>query len=496
MGKFTESSQPEKILIVDDMLIHLETAKLYLEKAGFTVSCALDAERAWQLVCCEQPDLVLLDVMLPGENGLKILEKIKSSYPSTWVVIMTAFGSEEIAARALHLGAVDYIRKPLKYSELVDVVKKVIAQQREERNKELEMQSLKNAYEELQVSADSILRCLSSAVIAVDVNLKISMINQKARELFNLQGDPIGEYYYDVFPRYKNNSLLKKTLENEKPQQIYGIKYNGLNKIFDVRTDVIRDRDGNKVGAVIVYDDITVFWQMEKTLRANEHQAVIGQMAAGVAHELKNPLTVIKGFAQLITARCDEEIKSYMQAMNTEIERMQEVIQNFLQLARPKPPNFAPCNINKIIMEMLPLINSQTYARGIKVYVKTDSNIPESLMDAAQIKQLLLNLVQNAVEAISDEGEIWLETKYLINRQICLQVVDSGCGIEPDKLDKLCQPFFTTKDTGTGLGLSICQSIVQQHGGKIKVDSKAGVGTVFSVYLPVDSGKNLEKKVV
>ncbi len=485
------NSYQEKILIVDDLPMHLEAAGLYLQRAGFDVYYAADIETAWRLVRDERPQLVFLDVVLAEENGLDLLAKIKARCPQIAVVVVTAYGSEETAARALRLGADDYVRKPLKYSMLPEVAEKVLARQREQLEKEQAAQKLSDEYKALQLNAECVLHSLSSGVIAVDESLYITMINQKAMKLFNVGQEVVGRYYYDVFPGFKKYSLLVRTLRHGKKLQVYGMEY-GCGKVFDVHTEVIKNHCGGTAGAVIIFDDITDLRRLKDAARQKEELAVIGQMAAGIAHELKNPLTAIKGFGQMIAARGDDCVKRYMEVMNSEIERMQAVIENFLQLGKPVKPKFVRCSLNEVLKDMVPLIKSQAYVyvQGIDVKIITDPAVPEALIDVGQIKQLLLNLVQNAVEAMPDGGQITLETKYYQEeKKICLKVADNGCGIAPDDLEKIGTAFYTTKSYGTGLGLSICQSIVERHGGSMKVESTPGEGSTFLIYLPADTAR-------
>ncbi|WP_066639113.1 hybrid sensor histidine kinase/response regulator [Desulfolucanica intricata] len=478
-----------KILIVDDMLMHLETAKLYLEMSGFDVFCASDTRSAWELLVDKNPDLVLLDVVMPGENGLEFLSKIHSHNPNMGVVIMTAFGSEDIAAMALKLGAMDYIRKPFKYSSLSTVVEKALAKQRQIKNQEMAVNTLKHAYEELQVSADSILQCMSAGVVAVDKNCFIRIINQRAAKLLGVENqNVIGRYYYEVFPFFKNN-LLKNTLENERGVRLYEVELQRGEdiKILSVNTDVVFDFNSNKIGAVVTFDDVTELRQKEELLKERERLAIVGQMAAGMAHEIKNPLTAIKGFAQLLSGKSlDPDLNKYLDIIGSEINRMNDVIKDFLQLARPKPPELKKISINEVLKEITPIIEPQAFLKNIVVDIKTDEAVPESLMDPGQIKQVILNLLQNGMEAMNNGGTLTIETKYLSRRkEICLNISDTGCGIPAKKIKELGVPFYTTKPEGTGLGLSISFTIVDRHKGRIETKSREGQGTTFSVYLPV-----------
>lgn len=484
-----EMIQKEKILIVDDMELHLETAVLYLEKSGYKMFTASDIKSAWRLVTEEEPDIILLDVVMPGESGLDLLSRVKSSYPQIGVIVMTSFGSEDVAAAAFKLGALDYIKKPLKYSDLKEVLEKTIQKQKQSKMHELELKTLKRAYADLQVSADSILQCMSSGVVAVDNNLCVRIINQKAKKILDAENrDIIGQYCYDAFPFLKKNSLIKSTLEKDRGLSLDRVEVPGAvgGTIVRINTDVIYDFDGNRVGAVAVFDDVTQLIKREEVLREREKLALIGQMAAGMAHELKNPLTSIRGFAQLLSGKSvDPVLSDYLKIVITEIDRMNQVIQDFLQLARPKSMEFSKKSINEVIREIIPMIEPQAFLKEIDVHTETDDSIPEVMIDPAHIKQVLLNLIQNSIEAMVKGGTLGIRTKYLKERnEIKLDISDTGCGIPAGDLNQIGVPFFSTKSGGTGLGLSISFNIVKKHRGRIEIESCEGSGTTFSILLP------------
>lgn len=484
-------SKVGKVLIVDDMIMHLETAKLYLEKSNIEVYTVADFNSAWSIIIGEQPDLVLLDVVLPGGSGLTLLQKIKENYPTMGVIMMTAFGSEDIVSRALKLGAADYIRKPFKYSALGTMVEEALEKQRALKRQELAVKTLKHAYEELQVSAESIFQCMSAGVLAVDNNLNIRMINDRAKDLLEIaENNIVGQQLYQVLPEFIQTSLLKQTIETEKAFQRHEVKINkGTERVLSVNTDLILDYRKNKIGAVAVIEDITELRRNEQLLRERERLAIVGQMAAGMAHEIKNPLTAIKGFAQIIQGKAaDPNLSGYLKVILSEIDRMNAVIQDFLKMAKPKTPEFKQVNINDLVNEMFPFIDSQAFLKNVKVNVETSGYIPPATMDPDQIKQVLLNMVQNGFEAMETGGILTLKTSYVPQeRVVCLDIIDTGCGIPEHKIKDLGVPFYTTKPTGTGLGLGICLAIVEQHNGWVEIKSKLGEGTTFSVLLPVDA---------
>lgn len=478
------------ILIVDDMELHLETARIYLEKAGYKVFIAADSEAAWLVVTEYEPDIILLDVVMPGESGLDFLSRVMSDYPDTGVIVMTSFGSEDVAAAAFKLGALDYIRKPLKYSSLRDIVQKVIKKQRQVKSQKVDYKILQQAFEDLQVSADSILQCMSSGVIAVDNKLRIRIINQKARELLQVgEQDVTGLDFYDIFPVFTNISLLKTAIDTGQGARLQKVEVTvaGEKRFLNINTGVIYDLSGNKAGAVGVFDDITELIKKEELLREREKLAVIGQMAAGMAHELKNPLTSIRGFAQLLAGRAiDSTLDEYLRIVISEIDRMNQVIQDFLQLARPRPMELVRMSVNDLVEEISPIIEPQAFLKKIDVNIETDDNIPKSMVDPAHIKQVLLNLAQNSMEAMEGGGILGIKTIYHAGvSEVRLDISDTGDGISPDSLKKIGVPFFTTKPGGTGLGLSISFNIIEQHRGRIEIQSREGMGTTFSVLLPV-----------
>lgn len=488
-----------KVLVVDDMTLHLETAGLYLEESGYQVQAATNTRAAWRLVAEGRPDLVLLDVVLPAEgdldmprvNGLNLLTRIKSEFPEIAVIIMTAFGSEEMAAAAVKLGAAGYISKPLRYSSLGDIVEKALARQREINSCDVELRHLKVAYEQLQVNANSILQCMSNCVVGVDNNLRIQTINQAAKNLARVEEDATGMYFYDVFPFFSKYKVFKKIIhggQSARSREICIFNQDEC-RIFNLNADAVFDYQGCKIGAVLVLDDVTDLRRQEKILREQERMAIVGQMAAGVVHEIKNPMTTIKGFAQLLDIKStDATVKKYVGIMLSEIERMNQVVQDFLQLARPKAAEIKLMDLNEVVREISASIEPHAYQNNTSVKMNICAGALWCMMDANQIKQVVLNLVQNAIDAMPGGGVLVIETALDVQTgEIRLDVGDTGCGIAASQIEKLRVPFFTSKPQGTGLGLSISYDIMDRHDGRVEVCSVLDGGTTFSLFFPAAS---------
>lgn len=223
-----------------------------------------------------------------------------------------------------------------------------------------------------------------------------------------------------------------------------------------------------------------------KALWDREKLAIIGQIAAGMAHEVKNPLTSARGFAQLLARRCsqDERSNEYASIIVDEVDRASGVIDDFLEFARPKPPEMSHRSLANVIEEVFHIIDSQAYLKHIIIDFFAEEDLPECLLDKNKIKQAILNICQNAIEAMPGGGRLSLMVILGEVGEVCISINDTGCGIPEDKINNIGVPFYTTKDTGTGLGLSIANAIIDAHNGRIEVESSLGKGTTFRLYLP------------
>ncbi|MDR3588918.1 MAG: ATP-binding protein [Negativicutes bacterium] len=210
---------------------------------------------------------------------------------------------------------------------------------------------------------------------------------------------------------------------------------------------------------------------------------LIGEMAAGVAHEIRNPMTVIMGFVQKISLKSSGPTRDQLDIVMTELRRVSTMVADFLSLARNKRVEKERCDLNRLIRSVHPFIYEDCVKGAITLELQLADNLPPLFVDEQEIKQLILNLCRNAIEAISGQGRILIATSHYQDH-VRLVISDSGSGIAADKLDKVFDPFYTTKAEGTGLGLSICKSIVDRHGGELLVESKEARGTIFSVRLP------------
>src|SRR5581483_4979559 len=245
---------------------------------------------------------------------------------------------------------------------------------------------------------------------------------------------------------------------------------------------------------------MTLLRQMETQLLRAERFSALGEMAAGVAHEIKNPLNSIMGFSKRLSAKLeDPNLKKYADIIASEVVRMDGIVNDVLEYSRPDKVHKEPGNVNRLMEETVQFLNDKLEAAGITVTYSLDPNLPQVPLDIPKIRQVALNLVLNATQASPSGGTITLRTRlieglvpeavggkdegalfqqlFLQQKMVAVSVEDTGCGIPKENLNKLFHPFFTTKITGTGLGLSICHKIIASHGGNLDVDSELGKGS-------------------
>lgn len=254
---------------------------------------------------------------------------------------------------------------------------------------------------------------------------------------------------------------------------------------------------GEKVGTILLLRDLTSIRELEEAVRTADRLAALGTLAAGLAHEIKNPLGGIKGAAQLLEKELppDSELLDYTRIMIKETQRVNRIIEELLALTTPRRLKLSKVNLHRVIGDILALQKSSA-AEQTRFQQQFDPSIPPILADEEQLTQLFLNLIKNAVEAVSEGGLIRISSRVLSDytmtkkgeqrqRMVAVEVSDNGPGMTRELVDQLFTPFFTTKSRGTGLGLALCHKIVTEHRGMIKVASEPGKGTTFTVTLPL-----------
>ncbi|MCQ6273376.1 PAS domain S-box protein [Bacillus sp. V3B] len=223
--------------------------------------------------------------------------------------------------------------------------------------------------------------------------------------------------------------------------------------------------------------------EAENIIVESEKLKVAGQLAAGIAHEIKNPLTSLKGFIQLMKAE-DIPTKKYLEIMEDEIHRLDVISNELLVLAKPHKNRVDVDNLTRIVEEVIFLLEAEAMKKSIQIVSIVDEEDLLILCDMHKVKQVLINIVKNAIESMEKSGVITIQVSAYEN-DAQVSVTDQGCGIPDEYLDQIGKPFFSTKETGNGLGLMICQKIISEHGGEMVVKTASGEGTTFTIQLPL-----------
>ena len=238
-----------------------------------------------------------------------------------------------------------------------------------------------------------------------------------------------------------------------------------------------------------VFHDVTHRIQMEEQLKKSDTLNIVGELAAGIAHEIRNPLTSLKGFIQLLKGDING-YDTYFNIIMSELERIESIVHEFLVLAKPQAINYKYFNVIKIMQETIDLLSPQALMDNVELRTYFKEREMNTYCEPNHIKQVFINIVKNAIEATvensTSEKIIHISIHQTEDHWIKVVIQDSGKGISKEKLKRLGEPFYTTKEKGTGLGLMISYKIIKEHGGKIEVASQMNKGTTFSIYLPIN----------
>ena len=233
-----------------------------------------------------------------------------------------------------------------------------------------------------------------------------------------------------------------------------------------------------------VMKDVTENLIMQEQIRKSDTLNVVGELAAGIAHEIRNPMTALKGFIQLLEASVKEDYSNYFSIITSELKRIDSIITEYLILAKPQAIKYVEKDLNVIVKETIDLLNGEALLCDVILIPVLAEQPIELYCEPNLLKQVLINLIKNAIESMKDGGNVTIRTESCTNQHVQLTVTDEGCGMSETKVKRLGEPFYTTKERGTGLGLMVSYKIIKEHGGKIDVTSTEGVGTSFSIVLP------------
>jgi two-component system sensor histidine kinase AtoS len=346
-------------------------------------------------------------------------------------------------------------------------------------------QSLMNTRSHTEIIMESMV----DGIITIDNDGKVTAINNAARRIMGLNQEVIGINYVNLFPGHaKFNSLLLKTLHTGKNfigyEEEFG-RSDGTIVPISVSTSMLYNNQ-DILGAVVVFKDLSEHKAFEDRVRRVDRLAAVGELAAGVAHEIRNPLAAISGSVQILVDELpkDHPSRVFGEVVLKEVDRLNVIIEDLLYFAKPSK-NYVSCvHPNELVADTLSLFSPILKKELVILEKYFDPSIGSISVDAELIKQVLVNLLLNAVQALPPEGGKITVTTQTANEGVEIIVKDSGTGMDPENIPRIFDPFFTTKDTGTGLGLAVSNKIVEIHRGYIRVESTVGIGSTFTICLP------------
>lgn len=355
------------------------------------------------------------------------------------------------------------------------------------------VQSLRT-FAELEVEQREILETVPLPIVRVDFGTRRCVVNAAARIFFELESEKVG---YDAWVRQSKNFIDRDIFQilsevQKKGEDMGGIEIKGKGDreaILNLTVSAIMSGD-KTLGAVLVFEDLTEILHAREIAERNERLAALGQLAAGVAHEIKNPLTSIKGFTQLLKTKKRDLafIEKYVGLVSGEVDRLDRIVEQLLQLSRPKTAKLKKADLRETVHQVGELLEGQLAKKSVRYEEEFPADRADVMMDASQIEQVILNIMLNAIEAVPPRGGIIRATIEVHPKSVILGIQDNGRGIKAEHLEKLFHPFFTTRSGGTGLGLAVSHRIVSDHGGRIFVTSVPGMGARFGIEIPRKPG--------
>jgi len=485
-----------KILIVDDEKgLRLGTKRL-LEDEGYIVSAAENGTEGIQLGTNDEFDVAVIDLKMPDVDGLDVLKAIKQERPNTVCFIATAFASYDTAIQATRIGAFGYIPKPFSPEEFIYQIelgikqrKLIIDAHRLEQEREKNLLELANEKSRL----NAIIKSINEGVIVINTNGELAYFNYSAIKLLGTNNLQIGENVLEFLPKEISDIVKKIFLSDTIMLKSYSteLSLKSENEIFlEAACTPIPNPDGSLAGVVIILSNITEYKKIE---------IIKNQFVSMVAHELKTPLAAVQGFLNIIKDESinlpPEKQKEYINRSCQRLKSLTDLVNDLLDISRlelkTKHREIVDVDLAEIVNATIQMLELEIAKREIKVERNVMDNLPPIKADVNEITRVITNLLSNAIKYNKPNGMITIDLNFSKN-YVILKVKDTGIGLKEEEKNKLFSEFYRAKNektrgiSGTGLGLSIVKRIVDSYYGIIDVESEYGVGTTFTVKLPIN----------
>ena len=338
--------------------------------------------------------------------------------------------------------------------------------------------------------SDHVVENMPIGLVATDGRQRVAVFNQVAESVLQTRAaDVVGRPARTVLPAALWSQIEAvdaphaAILEKEADCALAG----GRRVPLEIGAGRLADESGRYLGSILLFRDLSEIRTLRNEIARNQRLVTVGRLAAGVAHEIRNPLSSIKGFATYFRERYrdDEQDAQTASILIQEVDRLNRVVGQLLEFSRPVSILPRPVQPQRLIADIAKLVEAQTRAKGVAIAVRHRAGLPEVLLDADRLNQVLLNLFLNGIEAMEPGGVLTVQVEEGADaRRLEIQVSDTGAGIRPEDLAHIFEPYFTTRPNGTGLGLAIAHNIIEAMGGEIAVQSAPGAGTTFTIKLP------------
>lgn len=490
----TSGIENASVLIGDDSAILNNMLKEVFEEHGFEVTQAFDGAECKSAFLKTRPDAVLIEVNLPRSGGMDVLRFVKEKVPRTIAIVMTGTGNEKTAVSAMKLGADDYLAKPFPTDEMVELVTRLL----ERRRTNEENKKLRKEVQQGEKYLAHLTTIINEAIITTDPQGRIEFTNRAASRLWGYEPDELKDKDIHFLIRGEARTLLYRDLVRDtirsgkvEGEFLFRKKDKGTFPGY-LSTTVIKDKDRVR-GVVLVVADLTRLYEIERRLKQSEKMAALGKVVEGMAHEVRNSLTSLGGFAgrlQKLTCQ-DLSCERYTGIILDDVRRLERMvrdIEEFVRFSKFYTFHYEDTNVLPLVERARDRVTQKLgtdTSLKITFSLQADRNLPHIMADPVALEEVFYNLILNAYEAMPKGGRLKVRVTNL-RSAVSVAFTDTGIGIPWDDVTDVFNPFFTSKTTGAGMGLSKVYMLVEEHRGAVDVSSEQGKGTTFEVFLPVD----------
>ena len=508
------------ILLVDDNPQNLKVLYETLKDRGYHLLIANDGEKALSLAERHQPELILLDIMMPGMDGFTVCEHLKANSATylSAVVFLSALDDLDAKVKGFSVGGVDYIAKPFQAQEVIARVETHVRVIQLER-------ALKARNQQLEGDQARILNAISEGIYGLDRDGRIIFANPAAAAMHGTTvSSLIDRNFFELhFPgesaespgpigtrrKRPGTTPARTTCEHGQSEHQRGVlmcRPDGSSFCMEYRSSPKLEGEELK-GAVVVFRDITAEQAAEaeledarKTVQLQREQlahvsrlSTMGEMTAGFAHEVNQPLTAISNYARLAIRLSEAEqmdtadLHQTLEKIEAQSHRASEIIRRIRGFVKKPASGRDTVPVYDLLTDTCEFAEVDAHTNDTKLLLSVPPDLPDVCIDTVQVQQVALNLIRNALEATRAKGShepVEVLAKPGAEDKVMVEVLDRGCGLPADAEERLFHPFFTTKEEGMGIGLALCQSLVQGQGGSIGFERRSGGGTRFWFTLP------------